>query len=273
MKRNSTASNSFFKEKLLPLHRSITDDNENSYNENHPSPFTRFVSKLLGSLIYATISISIYSYYLGLKKTDNSTRPRMRHNKSNSTTSITKSSVILSSSYQLAKPTTANDDIIPQKRKTTITFAVPNNKNTISQKEQDETSSISSSSLISMSSLNSSISSLHSSTAASFILIHNKNGCSVGGDGSGSTAVDALTSLASASAKNSIVTDFDMPSIHLQERKESTEPVLTENIAETVSYQLNRQFLLICFIYQFIFIDSTLYSQKIPRCFELETII
>ncbi|KAG1457364.1 hypothetical protein G6F46_008044 [Rhizopus delemar] len=181
-------------------------------------------------------------YQQGLKKTDNSTRPRMRHNKSNSTTSITKSSVILSSSYQLAKPTTANDDIIPQKRKTTITFAVPNNKNTISQKEQEETSSISSSSLISMSSLNSSISSLHSSTAASFILIHNKNGCSVGGDGNGSTAVDALTSLASASAKNSVVTDFDMPSIHLQERKESTEPVLTENIAETIRPYIPRRY-------------------------------
>ncbi|KAG1360405.1 hypothetical protein G6F62_000014 [Rhizopus arrhizus] len=108
--------------------------------------------------------------------------------------------------------------------------------------EQDETSSISSSSLISMSSLNSSISSLHSSTAASFILIHNKNGCSVGGDGSGSTAVDALTSLASASAKNSIVADFDMPSIHLQERKESTEPVLTENIAETIRPYIPRRY-------------------------------
>lgn len=34
--------------KLFPLHRSFTDDNHNSYNDQHPSPFTCFVSKLLG---------------------------------------------------------------------------------------------------------------------------------------------------------------------------------------------------------------------------------
>ncbi|KAG0738341.1 hypothetical protein G6F16_004895 [Rhizopus arrhizus] len=84
--------------KLFPLHRSFTDDNHNSYNDQHPSPFTCFVSKLLG-----------------LKKKEEVTRHPLKHTKSHSTTSLTKGSVILTSSTQ--------DIILPQK--TTITFAEP----------------------------------------------------------------------------------------------------------------------------------------------------
>ncbi|CAO3675382.1 unnamed protein product [Rhizopus stolonifer] len=221
MKRNNTTNNSSFKERLFPLHRSATDDKGNSYNESHPSPFTRLVSKLLG-----------------LKKTEDVKKPRSRHNKSHSTTSITKGSVILSSLNEPAKQETAshNDDLMPQKRKTTIAFAEPDGKS--SKKEQDDTSSISSSSLISVSSLDSSVSSLNSITDASFILVHKKDNTNLGG----STAVDALTNLASASTKNSFLADFDMPPIVLQGRKRDTEPVLTEFMAEKIRPYIPRRF-------------------------------
>ncbi|KAG1456565.1 hypothetical protein G6F56_006801 [Rhizopus delemar] len=169
-------------------------------------------------------------YQEGLKKTEDVKKPRSRHNKSHSTTSITKGSVILSSLNEPDKQETTphDDDLMPQKRKTTIAFAEPNGKP--SKKEQDDTSSISSSSLISVSSLDSSVSSLNSITDASFILVHKKDNTNLGG----STAVDALTNLASASTKNSFLADFDMPPIVLQGRKQDTEPVLTEFMAEKV---------------------------------------
>lgn len=48
MKRHSTASSILSKDKSIPLYRSMTDEHNNTYNDHHPSPFTRFVSKLLG---------------------------------------------------------------------------------------------------------------------------------------------------------------------------------------------------------------------------------
>ncbi|KAI9262040.1 hypothetical protein BY458DRAFT_515226 [Sporodiniella umbellata] len=211
MKRNN-ATSTRFKDKLFPLHRSITDDNDNTYNEKHPSPFTRLVSKLLG-----------------LKKVEEQKKPRLRHNKSHSTTSITKGSVILSSLNQLASPDTPHDTNLP-KRKTTIAFAEPNLKESTDKRDQDETSSISSSSLVSISSLESSVSSLNSVTEPSFVMIHKKE------EPGRSTARDVLMSLATAtSTKTSFLADFDMPPIVLQGRRQDTEPVLTEAMAEKVN--------------------------------------
>ncbi|CEI86413.1 hypothetical protein RMCBS344292_00853 [Rhizopus microsporus] len=231
MKRHSTASSILSKDKSVPLHRSMTDEHNNTYNDHHPSPFTRFVSKLLG-----------------LKKTDHST-VRPRPHKSHSTTSITKSSVILSSSYHTTSSstsptsptTTADHENELPKRKTAISFAIPDHpkhtKCIDTQKDEDETSSILSTSLISVSSMSSSVSSFNSAASTSFIFVcanNNKNT---------TTAIDVLTNLATAgSARSSFFADFDLPPIMLQDRKLDTEPVLTENIAEMVRPYIPRRY-------------------------------
>lgn len=99
--------------KLFPLHRSLTDDNHHSYNDQHPSPFTCFVSKLLGKNRHQ--EPHSVNGHKGFKKKEHVTRHPLKHTKSHSTTSLTKGAVILTSSTQA----------ITLPRKTTITFAEP----------------------------------------------------------------------------------------------------------------------------------------------------
>lgn len=163
-----------------------------------------------------------------------SVRPKLKH-KSISTTSITKSSVI--SSYQ-TQCTSLSAETVPNtapKKKPTITIVTPNLPCTLSStvmdwdqlnskpcQENDETCSVSSACLTgsSTSTVNSSI----SSTSDDYHCTSTQS----------SAAVEALV-IASLIPTKQVNREFDnMPAITLNGRKEESEPVMTENIAEMV---------------------------------------
>ncbi|KAI7873362.1 TLD-domain-containing protein [Mucor mucedo] len=215
---SSTTTSYSTGERLFPLHRSVTDDKSYS-NNSSLSPITRFVCKLLGLA-------------------GPSARPRLWH-KSKSTTSITKSSVI--SSYQ----PTSNSSVITSetttvRKPTTITIVTPIAPGTLSPSmmewgrdslpnafhndPEDDASSVSSTT-----STTSIVSTINSSISSS---VNN------------SAAVDALViaSLIPTKAKTTNLEFDDMPSIILGNRKQESEVVLTEEIAELVRPYLPRRY-------------------------------
>lgn len=173
------------------------------------------------------------------------TRPRLWH-KSKSTTSITKSSVI--SSYQPQKSPTISDSAstgpttttaAPVRKPTAITIVTPQSPCTLSSTVMDwdrgslpnsnmyinkmTTENEDSSSIIS----SNSSSTTSTSTADSSISINN------------SAAVDALVIASLIPTKISPANNNnfdDMPTVILSDRKQETEVVLTEHIAELVIF-------------------------------------
>jgi hypothetical protein len=174
-----------------------------------------------------------------------SARPRIWH-KSQSTTSITKSSVI--SSYQKAYNDAAANPVT--KKSTTIKIATPNIQCTLSSSvmdwdrgslpnsnlylnELDEEEDDDSCSVVSSTTSSASIMSSNSSISSSIVIVNN------------SAAIDALVSasLIPTHKKRTIESDFDeMPSIILENRKNDSEVVLTENIAEILRPYLPRRY-------------------------------
>ncbi|KAI7899659.1 TLD-domain-containing protein [Cokeromyces recurvatus] len=206
---SSTSANyGMSKERLTPLYRSLTQDSQYT---NDDSPITKLVCKLLGLPSPAV-------------------RPRLRH-KSRSTTSITKSSVI--SSYQnttLIDSNTSEEKAV--RKPSAITIVTPSCTAASSiimdwdqievsttNKEKDDTSSISSSlsSTSYISTVNSSI----------YFIDSSNNKCI-------SPAVDALVTASLIPTKYTKSILEYIPSIKLIHRKQDTEPVLTEAIAERI---------------------------------------
>ncbi|CAO3655747.1 unnamed protein product [Mucor hiemalis] len=217
--RSSSGTN-----KLLPLHRSITD--EKSYSNNNKissSPITKFVCKLLGLAGPST------------------SRPRIWH-KSGSTTSITKSSVI--SSYQTQKSFTSESStkshssvrkptaitiVTPPQSPCTLSSNVmdwdrgslPNSNLYLNQLVDDDSSSIVSSS----NSTNSLATTVDSSNSVN-----------------NSAAVDALVIASLIPTKAKPINFDEMPIVTLSDRKQDSEVVLTEDIAELIRPYLPRRY-------------------------------
>ncbi|KAK4511811.1 uncharacterized protein ATC70_003810 [Mucor velutinosus] len=245
----SYTNNNTNKERLFPLHRSITEDDK--YQHTHVSPITKFVCKLLG-LAGPSSSSSTTS-------ASTTTRPKSWH-KSRSTTSITKSSVTSSyqhttlhacSSAEIAASATASPSAATTttpRKPTAITIVTPkpctltasimewDHQQEEQPKVEDDVISVSSSE----SSSTSTSGTMHSSIS------------SISNTKTTSAAVDALViaSLLPSTTKAATVTKTrstdeldDMPSIHLIGRQfDIKTAVLTETIAEMVRPYIPRRY-------------------------------
>ncbi|GAN04229.1 TLD-domain-containing protein [Mucor ambiguus] len=242
----SYSNNNTNKERLFPLHRSITEDDK--YQNTHVSPITKFVCKLLGlagpSSSSSTISAS------------STTRPKSWH-KSRSTTSITKSSVTSSyqhttlhacSSAEIAAEAASAAATTTPRKPTAITIVTPKPCTlTASIMEWDHQQPTKEDDVISVSSSESSSTSTSGTMHSSISSISNTK--------TTSAAVDALviasllpsstTATAAATVTKTRSTDEfdDMPSIHLIGRQFDIDTaVLTEGIAEMVRPYIPRRY-------------------------------
>lgn len=225
-------------DKLFPLHRSVTDDN--SYNNKvSSSPITRFVCKLLG---LAGPSVN---------------RPRLWH-KSRSTTSITKSSVISSYQQPQKKSSTATSSTITSdtnnsnhhgskdtatgtvRKPTAITIVTPHSPCTLSSTVMDwDRGSLPNSNLYLNQMVDDDSSSIASSSSTNSSATTVDSSISI----NNSAAVDALVIASLIPTKAKLITfNDDMPSVILSDRKQDTEVVLTENIAELIRPYLPRRY-------------------------------
>ncbi|CAO0793073.1 unnamed protein product [Mucor circinelloides] len=236
----SNNNNNANKERLFPLHRSITEDDK--YQNTNGSPITRFVCKLLG-LAGPSSSSSAPS-------ASSTTRPKSWH-KSRSTTSITKSSV--TSSYQHTTlhacssaeiAASAIPSATTPRKPTAITIVTPkpctltssimewDQQEQQQQPKEDDVISVSSSE----SSSTSTSGTMHSSISS---ISHTKTT---------SAAVDALVIASllpsTVTTKTRSTDEFDdMPAIHLIGRQfDIKTAVLTETIAEMVRPYIPRRF-------------------------------
>ncbi|KAG2213640.1 hypothetical protein INT46_000815, partial [Mucor plumbeus] len=224
------------KERLLPLHRSITDDDK--YQNSNASPITRFVRKLLGLTGPSSSSLNNASKTTTSTSTNTATRPKSWH-KSRSTTSITKSSV--TSSYQhttlhaCSSAEISSASSILTRKPTAITIVTPKPcilSSSVMEWDQLDDDVIS-------------VSSSESSTTSTSGTIHSSIS-SISNTKKSSAAVDALViaSLLPSTSTKTRSSDFDdMPSINLIGRQYDTKTaVLTETIAEMIRPYIPRRF-------------------------------
>ncbi|KAI8047372.1 TLD-domain-containing protein [Gilbertella persicaria] len=206
------------KERLFPLHRSITEDDH--YNQDHSSPITKFVRKLLGLSRPA--------------------RPKPCH-KSRSTTSITRSSVI--SSYQPDKSSKIEHCSIEPRKPTTIKIVTPN-ECTLSTFVMDwDRQSLPDSSLIRGEDDHCSTTTTSSCLANSVVTSDNSSLSDALSDTNkpSSAAIDALVNVNLSHTKRN--DEFEnMPKINLFGRGHDTAPVMTESIADMIRPYIPRRF-------------------------------
>ncbi|CEP07240.1 hypothetical protein [Parasitella parasitica] len=242
------------KERLFPLHRSITEDDK--YHHSNASPIMRFVRKLLGlagpSSTVLSTTTKVAAAAAGVSPaaaaaTATTTRPKAWH-KSKSTTSITKSSVTSSHqhstlhAYASAEISAAAAAASTTPRKpTTITIVTP--KPCIlssSIMEWDQQQQALEDDVISVSSSESSASSSSGTMDSSISSISNTKATTT------SAAVDALvTASLIPTLKTKSTDEFDnIPPIRLTGRQydDLNAAVLTETIAELVRPYIPRRF-------------------------------
>ncbi|KAI8367416.1 TLD-domain-containing protein [Choanephora cucurbitarum] len=212
------------KEKLFPLYRSVTEDDQHNYH-THSSPITRFVRKLLG-----------------LKSPS---RPK-QHHKTHSTTSITKSSVI-SSVQSVTKP---NDLCLTEpKKQTTIKIVTPDIPGTLASSVIDwDRDSLPNSCSIKGDNESTDTCSISSNySTASGLSTENSSITEdlVSTDKASSAAIHALMSASMLPTKKNLMRedDFDeLPPVNLSGRASATTTLMTQSIAAVIRPYIPRRF-------------------------------